>query len=36
MGVKGFINNRHRICLQIRYPEVVYTGPLLFYRVSFS
>ncbi len=36
MGVKGFINNRHRICLQIRYPEAEYTGPLLFYRVSFS
>jgi hypothetical protein len=36
MGVKGFINKRHRICLQRRYPEVVHTGPLLFYRVSSS
>ena len=38
MGVKGFINNRHRICLQMRYPEATpeYTGPALFYQVCFS
>jgi hypothetical protein len=35
MGVKGFINNRHRSCLQIRYPEAEYIGPALFHQVRF-
>jgi hypothetical protein len=35
MGVKGFINNRRRICLQIRDPEAEYTGPAFFIRCVF-
>ena len=35
MGVKGFVNNRHRICFQLRYPEAEYSGPALLYPVRF-
>jgi hypothetical protein len=35
MGVKGFINNHHKIYLQLKYLKAEFAGSSLVYQVSF-